>query len=144
MFSKSTEYALRAVIFIAKNSTKDIKLSIDAISEAIDSPKSFTAKILQKLSYNQAIVNSISGPKGGFYMTEESKKKPLIEVLNLLNEEVILEKCILGLSSCSEINPCPLHDKYKHIKPSILEMFNDKTLQELVAEMDSKNIVLKS
>jgi Rrf2 family iron-sulfur cluster assembly transcriptional regulator len=144
MFSKSTEYALRAVIFIAKNSTKNIKLSINAISEAIGSPKPFTAKILQKLSNNHAIVNSISGPKGGFYMTEEAKKKSLVEVLNILNDEIILEKCVLGLNKCSEINPCPLHGQYKHIKPKIIEMFYNKTLQELANEMDLNKLVLRN
>ncbi|MBK6992081.1 MAG: Rrf2 family transcriptional regulator [Chitinophagaceae bacterium] len=50
MFSKATEYALRATIFIAQKSTEETKLSIDDIAKAIDSPKSFTAKILQQLT----------------------------------------------------------------------------------------------
>ncbi|MBL0008816.1 MAG: Rrf2 family transcriptional regulator [Saprospiraceae bacterium] len=47
MFSKSTEYALRAIIYLAQKSSVDHKIGITELSEAIDSPKSFTAKILQ-------------------------------------------------------------------------------------------------
>ena len=38
MFSKATEYALRATIFIAQKGTEDNKIGIGEISKAIDSP----------------------------------------------------------------------------------------------------------
>ena len=72
MFSKTCEYGLRAVIFIAQESKIDNKLSITAISDAIDSPKPFTAKILQQLTKNK-IVQSIKGPHGGFFIDEKNK-----------------------------------------------------------------------
>jgi DNA-binding IscR family transcriptional regulator len=50
MFSKSTEYALRATIYIAQRGSVENKLSLQEIAEAIDSPPSFTAKILQSLT----------------------------------------------------------------------------------------------
>jgi len=75
MFSKATEYALRATIFIAQKSTEETKLSIDDIAKAIDSPKSFTAKILQQLTKNNLVISSVRGPNGGFFITEKAKKK---------------------------------------------------------------------
>ena len=50
MFSKATEYALRATIYIAQKSSVDKKLSLTEIAQAIDLPPSFTAKILQLLT----------------------------------------------------------------------------------------------
>ena len=38
MFSKSTEYALRATIYIAQQSTKENKIGIAEVAHAIDSP----------------------------------------------------------------------------------------------------------
>ena len=43
MFSKATEYALKATIYIAQKGSAEAKISIDEISRAIDSPQSFTA-----------------------------------------------------------------------------------------------------
>ena len=71
MFSKATEYALRATIYIAQKSSEENKIGIDEIAKVIGSPKSFTAKILQQLSKNQ-IIDSIKGPNGGFSI--EKKK----------------------------------------------------------------------
>ena len=50
MFSKTCEYGLRAVIFIAQQTKSEKKVGITTISEAIASPQAFTAKILQQLT----------------------------------------------------------------------------------------------
>ncbi len=142
MFSKSTEYALRAIIYLAQKSSNDHKISITELAEAIDSPKSFTAKILQKLTKNDILISSITGPNGGFYLTELAKKKSLLNVLNLLEDEGIITGCILGLKECSETNPCPMHSQYKKIKPQLLDMLDHKTIQELAREMKDPRIVI--
>ena len=81
MFSKATEYALRATIHIAKNSSEEKKLGIEEIAKSIDSPKSFTAKILQLLAKDNKIISSVRGPNGGFFITEKAKKLPVRAIL---------------------------------------------------------------
>ena len=135
MFSKATEYALRATIYIAKLATEEKKLGIDEISNAIDSPQSFTAKILQSLSKDNKIVRSVRGPNGGFYMTEKSKKLPVRSVLEAMDEDEILEKCVLGLNKCSETKPCPMHAQYKSIKQQLIKLFETKTIQQLANDI---------
>lgn len=144
MFSKTTEYALRATIFIAKKSSINKKLSIEEIAMAIDSPHSFTAKVLQSLTKDNKVVSSIRGPGGGFYLTEEAKKLPVKSILVAMNEEHILTKCVLGLKQCSEIQPCPMHLQYKVIRQQIIKLFDCKTIGELAAEMDSEQVVLNN
>ena len=70
MFSKATEYALRATIYIAQKSSEENKLSIEEISTAIDSPQSFTAKILQSLT-RENVISAVRGPNGGFFISEK-------------------------------------------------------------------------
>ena len=137
MFSKATEYALRATIFIAQRSTEETKLSIDDIAKAIDSPKSFTAKILQQLTKNNLVISSVRGPNGGFFITEKAKKNPVRSVLVAMGESEVLDKCVLGLNKCSETKPCPMHLKYKVIKVQIIKLFESKTIQHLADEMDN-------
>lgn len=50
MFSKSCEYAIRATIYIAKQTKQDKRVGIKDIANAINSPNAFTGKILQQLS----------------------------------------------------------------------------------------------
>jgi len=142
MFSKSAEYALRAIIYLAQKSSPEQKIGITELAEAIDSPKSFTAKILQKLTRDHVLINSVTGPNGGFYLTEAAKKKSLLHVLSLLEEDITVSECILGLRECSEKNPCPMHFQYKTIKPLLLNMLDHKSIGELAREMKDPKITI--
>jgi Rrf2 family protein len=134
MFSKSTEYALRATIYIAQKSNEEKKLSIGLISKAIGSPASFTAKILQNLT-KAKIVSANRGPHGGFYLSEKAKKLPVRSILKAMNEDEVLKKCVLGLKKCSEKKPCPMHSRYKLIKEDLVELFESKTVGMLADEI---------
>ena len=142
MFSKSTEYALRATIYIAQKSSEEKKLGIEAISKATDSPRSFTAKILQALTKDNKVVSSVPGPNGGFYMTEKAKKMPVRSILDAIGEVEILEKCILGLNQCSEAKPCPMHAQYKSIKQQLIKLFETKTIEQLAVDIKDGEVFI--
>lgn len=135
MFSKATEYALRATIYLAQKSSEGEKIGIAEIARSIDSPKHFTAKILQLLSKNNLVISSVRGPNGGFYITEKSKKLPARLILQAMGEEELIDKCVLGLKKCSEAQPCPMHAQYKSIRKQIKDLFMTKTIQQLAAEI---------
>ena len=144
MFSKATEYALRATIYIAKKSTDDKKISIAEIAAAIDSPQSFTAKILQMLTKDNIVISSVRGPNGGFYLTEKAKKLPVRSILQAMGEDEVLEKCVLGLKRCSEVTPCPMHFQYKTIKQQLIKLFTSKTIQELADEIKEGEVYINN
>jgi len=144
MFSKATEYALRATIYIAKKSSIENKVGIDEISDAIGSPRSFTAKILQSLTKDNVIVSSSRGPNGGFYVSEKAKKLPVRSILKAMNEDEVLEKCVLGLKQCSEIQPCPMHAQYKIIKQQLIKLFVTKTIGQLAADIKEGEVYISN
>jgi len=143
MFSKSTEYALRATLYIAQKGTEDHKIGIDDISKAIGSPRSFTAKILQSLTKNNKIIHSTTGPHGGFYMTEKAKNLPVRAILQAMGEDGLLDRCVLGLAKCSENKPCPMHSKYKLIKTQLIGLFETETINHLASDIQSGNVFIK-
>lgn len=144
MFSKATEYALRATIYIAQKSSVTHKISIDEIASAIGSPRSFTAKILQDLSKNNLIISSVRGPKGGFFLSDESRQLPAQEILKAMGEEEVLEKCVLGLKQCSELQPCPMHHQYLAIRKQLKDLFVSKTIDEFAAEIKDGVVFIKN
>lgn len=144
MFSKTTEYALRATIYIARMGSVEHKLGIDEIARAIDSPRSFTAKILQLLTGKNRIISSVRGPNGGFFMTERAKKLSVRSILDTIGEEHLFTTCILGLKECSEKKPCPLHEEYKPIKQKLIKMFENNTILDLAKNTTKGNLIIKS
>ena len=134
MFSKSAEYAIRAVFFIAKSSYLDKKVGIKEIANNIDSPEPFLGKILQQLS-RDGIVRSSKGPNGGFYLTDEEMNKKLSEVIKAIDGDEIFIGCAMGLSQCSEEFPCPLHGEFKAVRAELTRILDGVTLAKFNDEL---------
>ena len=50
MFSKSCEYGIKAIIYIATQSLEDVRVKIGDVAENTGTPEAFTAKILGSLT----------------------------------------------------------------------------------------------
>jgi len=134
MFSKTVEYAIRAVLFIAQKSEHGSKVGIKEISKGISAPEHFLAKILQDLS-RKGLIQSIKGPNGGFYVEEASRKNTLADIVKAIDGDKLFTGCGLGLKICSEKNPCPLHDQFKVIRKEISQMLESATVGEFNNEL---------
>ncbi|MCB0483169.1 MAG: Rrf2 family transcriptional regulator [Flavobacteriales bacterium] len=144
MFSKSCEYGLRAVLFIASESQAHRRASLVSIAREIDSPAPFTAKILQILVRNK-VVRSEKGAAGGFFVHEEDLPKITIEdVVKAIDGEATYKECVLGMKQCSEKHPCPVHHKFKPIKDSLLEMLSKTTLRDTSDSLNAGLSFLKN
>ncbi|WP_338358766.1 Rrf2 family transcriptional regulator [Yeosuana marina] len=143
MFSKACEYGIKAAIFIAINSKEGKLVSPKEISEEIDSPQAFTAKILQELVRHK-IVSSVKGAYGGFEIDKtriDSIK--LSQIVKAIDGDKIYIGCGLGLETCNENHPCPVHDKFKTIRDELKYMLEHTSLQELALSIKAGNSFFK-
>jgi Rrf2 family protein len=141
IFSKTCEYALRAMFYIAQKSHNGQRCGIKEIAENIHSPEHFLAKILQKLS-KEGLVQSIKGPNGGFYLDSQSLKSPLAKIVMVIEGEEIFKGCGMGLSYCSEENPCPLHNDFKNVRNKITRMLKDTSIGQFNDELIKGQLTL--
>ena len=130
MFSKSCEYAIKAVIHICIETKDGGRLSIAEIAKEIDSPEPFTAKILQSLARHN-VISSAKGPGGGFYIDPAAKPIPVIDIIDLIDGKHAFERCGLGLKECSETKPCPIHNEFKSYSLRLKNLLETKTVQDL-------------
>lgn len=128
-FSKTCEYAIRAVIFIAQKSEGGRKVGIKEVAAGIDSPEHFIAKILQDLSKRE-LIQSSKGPNGGFYVDSSARSNTLADIVRAIDGEKIFKGCGLGLKSCSETKPCPLHNDFKEIRNKMHLTLKSATIGE--------------
>jgi Rrf2 family protein len=134
MFSKTCEYALRSILFVAQKSEDGNKVGIKEISKGIGAPVHFMAKILQDLS-RKGLVQSIKGPNGGFFLDESDRNVTLADVVNAIDGDKLFTGCGLGLKNCSEKNPCPLHDEFKVIRRQMHHMLQTSKVSEFNKEL---------
>lgn len=131
MFSKACEYGIKASIYVAGQSMQNKRASLKAIAEEINSPVAFTAKILQQLAKNN-ILESTKGPSGGFEISKDRiKEVKLSSIVSAIDGDSIFNGCGLGMETCSEIKPCPVHFKFKEIRENLKKMMEKTSLYEL-------------
>jgi len=134
MFSKSYEHGIKAVLYIATQSLNGRRVKIPEIAEKTGNPEAFTAKILGTLS-KENIIQSSKGPTGGFDIDiDKMKETKVIEIIYAIDGDKIFTKCALGLNKCSDINPCPIHSKFKVIKDEIKDIMCSTSLYDLALD----------
>ncbi len=142
MFSKSCKYAILAVMYLAVNTHEESKLGVVDLSEALDIPKHFLAKILQRLT-KKKLVSSSKGRHGGFYLNETNRASSLIEVIYAIDGPGIFHDCILGLSECSGENPCPFHKTALNFRTAFFNDLQNDSITQVAERIDKHNFTLK-
>lgn len=137
MFSKACEYAIRAMVLIAKESKRGRLISLPEIARDIDSPPSFTSKVLQVL-VKAELLESTKGARGGFWLSPERiSGTSLKDIVFCMDGDAIYRGCGLGLKACSEANPCPLHDSFKRIRDDLKNMLESTKLASMIDSLDT-------
>ncbi len=143
MFSKSCEYAIKAMIFVAQKSRGGSRVGIKEIAKGTDAPEHFVAKIMQDLG-RRKLVNSVKGPNGGFYLNKLDLDTSISDIVKAIDGDKLYMDCVLGLKACSEINPCPVHFEYKEIKRRLIRMMENNTIGDFNKKLDSGQFFLKN
>jgi Rrf2 family protein len=141
MFSNSSKYAIKAVLYLALNSSEEKKIMVKDIANPINVPQAYIAKLLQDLS-RQNIISSTRGPKGGFYLSETNKKQPLKRIIHVIDGEKRLASCLLSLESCDDEKPCPLHKLAWPLRNQLLNNLENSTICDLARDVKDGNSFL--
>ena len=106
MISQTSEYALRAAVFLAARGG-DKPASASDISEAIHVPVGYLQKILRMLSRHE-ILTAQRGANGGFALAKVPSAISVLDVLKASDGEIQrIERCPLGIKG--HTNLCSLH-----------------------------------
>lgn len=130
MLSLTCKTAIKAAIYLASKFGSGEKASIKEIAEFINASEHTVGKLLQTL-VKEFVINSAKGPTGGFYITAKQKNQPIINIINAIDGKEVFEECGLGLSKCSAIHPCPIHNDYKIIRDQFKAMCQQKKVSDL-------------
>ena len=137
MFSKAYEYAIKASIYIARQSLQKRRVNVKEVSQSVDAPVAFTAKILQVLC-REDIMQSVRGQQGGFVFDEIKQKEiKIFDLVRIFDGDGLFTQCGLGLHKCSSENPCPVHDDFKMVREKLLEMTQKHSLYDLALKTES-------
>lgn len=104
--SQEADYAVRCVLHLAEHG-EEVQL-IDDIAKDMAIPRSFAAKILQKL-VGAGLVRSRRGVGGGFLLARAPAQVTLLAVVEAIEGKLALNKCVPEGRTCLFKATCKVH-----------------------------------
>jgi Rrf2 family protein len=136
IYTRSTQYAIRAILYLANHPQGLCR--IEKIAKQEEIPQAFLAKLIQRL-VKKNLIHSIRGTKGGVQLNLPPEKITLFMIADSIedfsNGNMM---CALGDYECSETSPCGLHQRWKQIRDLQLSFLEDVTIAALMSAGQEK------
>lgn len=129
LITRETDYALRAVCFIAKH--KDRLVSVSELTERLKIPRPFLRKLLQILN-KKRILNSYKGKGGGFELVRPANRIPLVDLIEIFQGPFKLNECLLNKIICPNLSSCILKRKIDAIEKYVIGQLKSVTIASLL------------
>jgi len=129
LITRDTDYAVRALVFIAKQ--KDKMISVGQLVKALGIPKPFLRKILQILN-KKALLRSYKGQGGGFMLARSINRIFLIDLIEIFQGPIKLNECFFKKRFCPNIKTCKLHKRLESIQRYVISELKNITLASLL------------
>lgn len=115
--SKFTDYAFRALIYLAENDNR--LCTVEELAEKLNASEHHIKKIIHRLAKTEYII-SIKGRSGGLKLGLNPEEINLCEVLKVTEDNLNIVECFNKTSGCPLMeNGC----KFKKIVSDSLKMF---------------------
>jgi Rrf2 family protein len=137
MLSNACKYAIRSILYLGIHNPEGKKIGVKKIAEELETPQPFLSKLLQQLSKSN-LVSSTKGPHGGFYLNDDNLDNSVWDIIKCIDGTKKFDQCFMGLSSCNDDKPCPVHFTVAPFKKKIMRDFRDKSIQKLVTDIIKK------
>jgi len=129
MLNQTVEYALRAVIYVARDPSASFRAA--EVASEINAPRNYVAKILSQLA-RVGILESVRGPTGGFRLAAPPTTVRLADVVAAFRRSAE-QRCLLGHGLCGSNPSCGAHRRWAPIAKTLDGFFADTTIADMLA-----------
>jgi Rrf2 family protein len=130
MLSQTVEYALRAVVYLARKAPEGV--TTEEVANVTQVPKAYLSKVLQGLARG-GVVRSQRGVGGGMTLVKTPKTLTILEVVNCVEPIGRIQTCPLGLEAHG-VHLCPLHRRLDDALALVEDAFRKTTVAEVLPE----------
>ena len=133
MLSKKTQYAFKALMYLAQHTDKGPVL-IAEIAKKKKIPLKFLENILLELK-KAGVLESKKGKGGGYYFAVPPSQVPMAKVMRLLDGPIALLPCVSlnfyeRCKNCDE-KSCGLHDMMVNVRDVTLRVLEKRTVADI-------------
>jgi Rrf2 family protein len=127
---RNTDYALRLMIGLARSYEKGA-VSTRTLADEQEVSYQLACKLMQRL-HDAGLVDSCMGPRGGFQLSRAPGQINLLEVVEVIQGPVRLNRCLMSDCACPRGDGCPVRAKITELQGRMEEYLHGVTLDDLV------------
>jgi Rrf2 family protein len=127
--TREGDYGIRSILYLARQPFNKVSF-VNEISEEYKIPRSFLAKILQKL-VKAKIIRSYRGVKGGFSLARQAREITVLDVLTAIEGKIAINLCLVDKKKCNFSKHCPTSFLWANIQSKIVEMLKKTNFEDL-------------
>ena len=135
---RNTDYGWRMMVALARHSGSGELISASQLAHEGDISYEVGRKLLQRLR-DAKLVKSVMGSNGGFKLNRKPSKISLMEVINVLQSEIYLNKCLADDYECEFENECQINTKLAPLQQHLVNYLENVTIKELLKNRSKKN-----
>ena len=128
---RNTDYGLRMMVNLAKHSYNGELMSARQLASDGNFSYQLGCKLLQKL-HKAELVKSVMGPKGGFKLGRKPSEITLMDVINVLQGGVHMNRCLVGDQGCEFKSECEVNTKLSRLQTYIECYLGGITLDKIL------------
>jgi Rrf2 family protein len=129
LVTRETDYAVRTVLYLAKERNR--RASVTEVAHAMHIPKSFLAKILQRLVKSNILI-STRGVKGGFELAQKASEISLLSIMEAIQGPAGINLCAVDSKKCKLSATCSVHPVWVAIRKEVERRLKKQTIKELL------------
>jgi len=129
LITRDTDYAIRALCYIAKH--KEETVSAAELVGALKIPRPFLRKILQILN-KKRLLDSYKGKDGGFRLKKKPEDILLLDLMKIFQGPFALNEHIFKNKPCHDMKKCKLKKKLDIIEKYIASELSQISLKSLL------------
>jgi Rrf2 family protein len=130
--TREGDYGIRSVLYLSRQPFKKISF-VNEISEEYKIPRSFLAKILQKL-VKAKIVRSYRGVKGGFSLARQARDITMLDVIEAIEGKLCLNVCLFDRKKCNFSRHCPVNPVWNTLQARFTDMLKKINFEDLARQ----------
>ena len=127
---RNTDYALRIMVNLASHFNGELMSARQLASDGNFSYQ-LGCKLLQKL-HKAGLVESGMGPKGGFALIRKPSEITLMDIIDVLQGGIRLNKCLIGGQGCAFEPECEVSTKLVCLQLYMEGYLGGITLEEIL------------
>ncbi len=129
LVTRETDYAVRTVLYLARD--KGRMANATEVARVMHIPKSFLAKILQRLVRSH-ILASMRGIKGGFTLARRPTEITLLDILESIQGPAGINVCAIDSRMCRLSSTCSVHPVWVEIRKEVERRLKKQTIAKLL------------